>query len=74
MLIISRKFVSKQAFLVHLLTELKSGRQQVARERVGSQEQFDQVCDALQYILREMRNIPRKSRRQSSNSKAPYCF
>lgn len=52
------KFVSKQAFLVHLLTELKSGRLQVARERVGSQEQFDQVCGALKYILREMRNIP----------------
>ncbi|MDE8603643.1 hypothetical protein M3I01_012140 [Marinomonas sp. RSW2] len=52
------KFVSKQGFLVDCLTELKSGRQQVTRDRVGSQEQFDQVCDALQYILREMRNIP----------------
>jgi hypothetical protein len=52
------KFVSKQVFLVDCLTELKSGRQQVTRDRVGSQEQFDQVCDALQYILREMKNIP----------------
>jgi hypothetical protein len=52
------RFVSKQAFLVQILTELKSGREKMAKERVGNQEQFDQVHGALQYMLREMRNIP----------------
>lgn len=51
------KFVSKQVDLVEMLTELKLGQGITVKNRVSSQEQLDQVQNALQFMLREMRNM-----------------
>ncbi|PJE55366.1 hypothetical protein TY87_11305 [Marinomonas sp. BSi20584] len=51
------EFVSKQADLLRLLTELKLGRQVTAKDRVVSQEQLDQIQNALQFMLRELRSM-----------------
>jgi hypothetical protein len=51
------KFVSKQADLVRMLTELKLGQQVAVKDRVVTQEQLDQIQNALQFILRELRSI-----------------
>ncbi|MBU1294707.1 MAG: hypothetical protein KJ609_17850 [Gammaproteobacteria bacterium] len=51
------EFVSKQADLLRLLTELKLGRQVTAKDRVVSQEQLDQIQNSLQFMLRELRSM-----------------
>lgn len=51
-------FVSKQADLVRMLTELKLGQQVAVKDRVATQEQLDQTHNALQYLLQGIRNMP----------------
>lgn len=51
------QFVSKQADLVKILTELRLGQQIKVKDRVSSQEQLDQIQNALKFMLREMRNM-----------------
>ncbi|MGO2234268.1 hypothetical protein B6N13_14605 [Marinomonas sp. UCMA 3892] len=51
------EFVSKQAYLLRLLTELKLGRQVTVKDRVASQEQLDKIQNALQFMLRELRGM-----------------
>lgn len=50
-------FVSKEADIVRILTELKLGHKTATKERIASQEQLDQIHNALQFIIRAMRNI-----------------
>jgi hypothetical protein len=51
------EIVSKQDDLVRILTELKLGQQVINKDRVASQEQLEQIQSALQFMLREMRNM-----------------
>ncbi|RBP83610.1 hypothetical protein EBI01_07705 [Marinomonas rhizomae] len=51
------EFVSKQADLVKILAELKLGQQTTVKDRVSSQEQLDEIQNALQFMLREIRNM-----------------
>lgn len=51
------EFVSKQGDLVRILTDLKLGQGVTVKDRVSSQEQLDQIQNALQFMLREMRNM-----------------
>lgn len=51
-------FVLKKAYLEHTLSDFKSKQHILSKDRVGNQEQLDQIHGALQCILREVRNIP----------------
>ena len=51
------EFVLKQTDLIRMLTELKLGQRVTIKDRVASQEQLDQIQNALQFMLREMRSI-----------------
>ena len=53
----SSDFVSKHVDLVGMLAELKSGEWVAVKDRVSSQEQLDQIHNALQFMLRELRNM-----------------
>ncbi|MCS7485853.1 hypothetical protein UA24_05085 [Marinomonas sp. BSi20414] len=50
-------FVTKKIYLARLLTELKLGKNVMVKDRVTSQQQLEQVQNALQVMLRELRYL-----------------
>jgi len=51
-------FVAKQVELTQLLSKVKLGQKaSIIKDRVTSQEQLEQTHQALQFMLREMRNM-----------------
>ncbi|TYL47370.1 hypothetical protein FXV75_05055 [Marinomonas sp. IMCC 4694] len=51
-------FIEKKEELLIHLSELKLGRNIASKDRVSSQQQFEQMQNILQYMLREIRNMP----------------
>lgn len=50
-------FVTKKTYLIRLLTEVKLGKNVMVKDRVASQQQLEQIQNALQVMLRELRHL-----------------
>ncbi|WP_417527293.1 hypothetical protein [Marinomonas shanghaiensis] len=50
-------FVTKKTYLVRLLTEVKLGKNVIIKDRVATQQQLEQIQNALQVVLRELRYL-----------------
>ncbi|WP_111638396.1 hypothetical protein [Marinomonas shanghaiensis] len=50
-------FVTKKTYLVRLLTEVKLGKNVIIKDRVATQQQLEQIQNALQVMLRELRYL-----------------
>ncbi|MCW4629547.1 hypothetical protein [Marinomonas rhodophyticola] len=50
-------FVTKKTYLIRLLTEVKLGKSVMVKDRVASQQQLEQIQNALQVMLRELRHL-----------------
>jgi hypothetical protein len=50
-------FVTKKTYLVRLQTEVKLGKNVIIKDRVATQQQLEQIQNALQVMLRELRYL-----------------